>query len=118
MDVFRYILTWRDLGRIRRPCYICIPRRALLRLFIGIAVQMWLWCLLPTPFMLYTLPVGAIILWQFAAWIRLWRGFRYVSVPPSFAFAVFTMMSLLTRAETHRLLYRLYIWVRYLPYGT
>ena len=113
--MFRYIFAWRALGRIRRPCYIYIPRRALLGTYLAIAAQMWLWCLLPTPFMLYTLPVGLIILWQLAAWLRLWRGFLYAPLPPALLFSVFTLLSLLTRGETHRLLGRIYVWARCLP---
>jgi hypothetical protein len=115
--MFRYIFAWRDLGRIRRPCYLYIPHRALLGTFLGIAAQMWLWCLLPTPFMLYTLPFGLIVLWQLWAWLHLWRSFLYVSLPPATIFALFTLLSLLTRSTTHRLLYRIYVWMRYLPYG-
>ncbi len=115
--MFRYIFEWRALNALRRPCYIRIPRRLLCGTYLGIAAQMWLWCLLPTPFMLYTLPVGAIILWQFAAWLRLWRGFLYAPLPPAALFAAFTLMSLLTRESVHRLLYRVYVLLRSLPYG-
>ena len=76
---------------------------------LGIALQMWLWCLLPTPFMLYTLPVGAIVLWQFAAWLRLWRNFLYAPLPPALAFALFALLSLLTRENIWQLLHRIYV---------
>ena len=107
--MFRYISDWRALGAIHRPCYICIPRRQLLAIYFGIAMQMWLWCLLPTPFMLYTLPVGAIVLWQFAAWLRLWRSFLYAPLPPALAFVLFALLSLLTRENIWQLLHRIYV---------
>ena len=107
--MFRYISDWRALGAIHRPCYICIPRRQLLAIYFGIAMQMWLWCLLPTPFMLYTLPVGVIILWQLIAWLRLWRGFLYAPIPPIISFALFTLLSLLTREDIWQLLHRIYV---------
>ena len=115
--MFRYIFDWRALGALRRPCYIHVPRRRLMATYLGIALQMWLWCLLPTPFMLYTLPVGAIVLWQLAAWLRLWRTFLYAPLPPAITFALFVLLSLLTREEVWRLFYRLYVLVRSLPYG-
>ena len=77
--------------------------------YLGIALQMWLWCLLPTPFMLYTLPVGAIVLWQFAAWLRLWRSFLYAPLPPALAFVLFALLSLLTRENIWKLLHRIYV---------
>jgi hypothetical protein len=77
--------------------------------YLGIALQMWLWCLLPTPFMLYTLPVGAIVLWQFAAWLRLWRSFLYAPLPPALAFVLFALLSLLTREDIWQLLHRIYV---------
>ena len=77
--------------------------------YLGIALQMWLWCLLPTPFMLYTLPVGAIVLWQFAAWLRLWRSFLYAPLPPALAFVFFALLSLLTRENIWQLLHRIYV---------
>ena len=77
--------------------------------YLGIALQMWLWCLLPTPFMLYTLPVGAIVLWQFAAWLRLWRSFLYAPLPPALAFVLFALLSLLTRENIWQLLHRIYV---------
>lgn len=107
--MFRYISDWRALGAVCRPCYILVPRRRLLVTYLGIAAQMWLWCLLPTPFMLYTLPVGAIILWQFGVWLRLWRTFLYTPLPPALTFALFTLLSLLTREDIWHLLYRIYV---------
>ena len=77
--------------------------------YLGIALQMWLWCLLPTPFMFYTLPVGAIVLWQFAAWLRLWRSFLYAPLPPALAFVLFALLSLLTRENIWQLLHRIYV---------
>lgn len=107
--MFRYISDWRALHALRRPCYILVPRRRLMATYLGIALQMWLWCLLPTPFMLYTLPVGAIVLWQFAAWLRLWRSFFYAPLPPALAFVLFALLSLLTRENIWQLLHRIYV---------
>lgn len=107
--MFRYISDWRALHALRRPCYILVPRRRLMATYLGIALQMWLWCLLPTPFMLYTLPVGAIVLWQFAAWLRLWRSFLYAPLPPALAFVLFTLLSLLTREDVWQQLHRIYV---------
>ena len=107
--MFRYISDWRALHALRRPCYILVPRQRLMATYLGIALQMWLWCLLPTPFMLYTLPVGAIVLWQFAAWLRLWRSFLYVPLPPALAFVLFALLSLLTRENIWQLLHRIYV---------
>jgi hypothetical protein len=107
--MFRYISDWRALHALRRPCYILVPRRRLMATYLGIALQMWLWCLLPTPFMLYTLPVGAIVLWQFAAWIRLWRSFLYAPLPPALAFVLFALLSLLTREDIWQQLHRIYV---------
>ena len=107
--MFRYISDWRALHALRRPCYILVPRRRLVATYLGIALQMWLWCLLPTPFMLYTLPVGAIVLWQFAAWLRLWRSFLYAPLPPALAFALFALLSLLTRENIWQQLHRIYV---------
>ena len=107
--MFRYISDWRALHALRRPCYIFVPRRRLMATYLGIALQMWLWCLLPTPFMLYTLPVGAIVLWQFAAWLRLWRSFLYAPLPPALAFVLFALLSLLTREDIWQLLRRIYV---------
>lgn len=107
--MFRYISDWRALHALRRPCYILVPRRQLMATYLGIALQMWLWCLLPTPFMLYTLPVGAIVLWQFAAWLRLWRSFLYAPLPPALAFVLFALLSLLTREDVWQQLHRIYV---------
>jgi hypothetical protein len=107
--MFRYISEWRALHALRRPCYILVPRRRLMATYLGIALQMWLWCLLPTPFMLYTLPVGAIVLWQFAAWLRLWRSFLYAPLPPALAFVLFALLSLLTREDVWQQLHRIYV---------
>jgi hypothetical protein len=107
--MFRYISDWRALHALRRPCYILVPRRRLMATYLGIALQMWLWCLLPTPFMLYTLPVGAIVLWQFAAWLRLWRSFLYAPLPPALAFVLFALLSLLTREDVWQQLHRIYV---------
>ena len=107
--MFRYISDWRALHALRRPCYILVPRRRLMATYLGIALQMWLWCLLPTPFMLYTLPVGAIVLWQFAAWLRLWRSFLYAPLPPALAFVLFALLSLLARENIWQLLHRIYV---------
>ena len=107
--MFRYIYDWRALHALRRPCYILVPRRRLVATYLGMALQLWLWCLLPTPFMLYTLPVGAIVLWQFAAWLRLWRTFLYAPLPPALAFALFALLSLLTREDIWQLLHRIYV---------
>ena len=107
--MFRYISDWRALHALRRPCYILVPRRRLMATYLGIALQMWLWCLLPTPFMLYTLPVGAIVLWQFAAWLRLWRSFLYAPLPPALAFVLFALLSLLTRENIWQQLHRIYV---------
>ena len=107
--MFHYISNWRAIGALRRPCYILVPRRRLMATYLGIALQMWLWCLLPTPFMLYTLPVGAIVLWQFAAWLRLWRSFLYAPLPPALAFVLFALLSLLTRENIWQLLHRIYV---------
>ena len=107
--MFRYISDWRALHALRRPCYILVPRRRLVATYLGIALQMWLWCLLPTPFMLYTLPVGAIVLWQFAAWLRLWRSFLYAPLPPALAFVLFALLSLLTREDVWQQFHRIYV---------
>ena len=107
--MFRYISDWRALHALRRPCYILVPRRRLMATYLGIALQMWLWCLLPTPFMLYTLPVGAIVLWQFAAWLRLWRSFLYAPLPPALAFVLFALLSLLTREDVWQQFHRIYV---------
>ena len=107
--MFRYISDWRALPALRRPCYSLVPRRRLMATYLGIALQMWLWCLLPTPFMLYTLPVGAIVLWQFAAWLRLWRSFLYAPLPPALAFVLFALLSLLTREDVWQQLHRIYV---------
>jgi hypothetical protein len=107
--MFHYISNWRAIGALRRPCYILVPRRQLFAIYFGIAMQMWLWCLLPTSFMLYTLPVGAFILWQFAVWLRLWRGFLYAAMPPAISFALFTLLSLLIRENVWQLLTRIYV---------
>ena len=114
--MFRYISDWRALGALLRPCYILIPRQRLLATYLGIALQMWLWCLLPTPFMLYTLPVGAIVLWQLAAWLRLWRTFLYAPLPPAITFALFALLSLLTRDETWQLFHHIGIWAISIPH--
>ena len=57
----------------------------------------------------YTLPVGVIILWQLIAWLRLWRGFLYAPIPPIISFALFTLLSLLTREDVWQLLHRIYV---------
>lgn len=113
--MLRYIFHWRAFHTVRHPCYIHIPRRGLFALYAGIVLQTWLWCLLPTPFMLYTLPVGGLILWQFAAWLRLWRTFLYAPQLPTAVYALFVLLSLLTREEVYRLLRYLYVWARTLP---
>lgn len=107
--MLRYISDWRTLHRVTRPCYVRIPRAILARLFLTICTQAFLYCLLPTPFMLYTLPVGVIILMQFSAWLQTYRCFFYKPTPPALLFAAVWVSTLYFRADLHTLLRRLYI---------
>lgn len=107
--MLRYFSDWRTLGNITSPCYLRIPRTALMRTLFTVCIQAFLYCLLPTPFMLCTLPVGILIFAQFAAWLRVYRRFLYQPAPPALLFAAVWIATLCLRADLHALLHRLYI---------
>ncbi len=82
--MFQYALNWKRLNQIRYPCYLAIPRSLLLRLYLFISLQSFLFCFLPLPFiwLLCMLPVAGIIVYQLVVWLRVYKGFGYSVWPP------------------------------------
>ena len=82
--MFQYTLNWKRLNQIRYPCYLTIPRGLLLRLYLFISLQSFLYCIFPLPFiwLMCLLPVAGIIVYQLIAWLRVYKRFGYSTWPP------------------------------------